>query len=243
MPTTNTIRAITVAVGTFASTVAGLPVLAQEAPPLIYGVQIEQLEYRFGDATDVMAWDGDAVIGRDEVKFRVQSEGEYARRSDSFETLENQLLVQAPISDFFDAKVGVRFDTPSGPDRTYGVIGIQGLAQQWFEIDADLFLSENGDGSARLDAEYELLITNRIILVPSTEINVAFSDDREIGIGAGLSSAELGLRVSYDLIDRAVAPYAGVFYERSFGETANLARAEGEDRDALFFVVGTRLLF
>ncbi|MCB1807253.1 MAG: copper resistance protein B, partial [Candidatus Competibacteraceae bacterium] len=104
-------------------------------------------------------WDGDAFVGTDEWKLRLQSEGEYIKGPDVFETLENQLLVQRLVSDFFDIKAGVRFDTPDGPDRTYAVIGIQGLAPQWFEVDADLFISEKGDVSARLDVDYELLIT------------------------------------------------------------------------------------
>lgn len=99
-----------------------------------------------------------------------------------------------------------------------------GLAPQWFEVDADLFVSETGDGSARLDVEYEGLLTNRLILTPSLELNAAFSEDREIEVGRGFSSAEIGLRLSYDLIDRAVAPYIGVAYERKLGKTADFAK-------------------
>jgi copper resistance protein B len=126
-------------------------------------------------------------------------------------------------------KAGFRVDTPNGPDRSYSVLGLSGLAPQWFEIDADFFVSEKGDTSARLDAEYELLITNRLILTPSAEINVAFSGDHEIGVGSGISDIEAGMRLSYDLIDRRLSPYFGVVYERKFGQTEDLAKAEGED--------------
>jgi copper resistance protein B len=135
----------------------------------------------------VAAWDGDVVVGRDEWKLRLQSEGEYERDESAFETLENQLLLQRPILEFFDIKAGLRLDTPEGPDRVFGVLGLQGLAPQWFEVDADLFLSERGDFSARLDVEYELLITNHLILTPSVEVDFAFSEDRGIGVGSGLS--------------------------------------------------------
>ncbi len=217
---------------------------AQEKAPLFYyGVSAEQLEYRIGRHSDVYAWDGDALAGTDDWKLRLQSKGEYVKDSSAFETLENQLLLQAPISAFFDAKAGIRYDMPRGYDRLYGVLGVQGLAPQWFEIDADLFLSEKGDVSGRLDAEYELLVTNRITLTPAAEIDFALSDDREAEIGAGLSTVELGLRLGYDLIDRSVSPYLGMHYERSFGNTASYRRAEGEDVDDLFFVIGTRLLF
>jgi len=97
--------------------------------------------------------------------------------------------------------------------------------------------------TAFLDAEYEALITNRIILTPSVEADLPFSQDAEIGVGAFGPSIEIGARLSYDLIDRAVAPYIGVHYERSFGDTADFAREDGGDDDAVFAVVGLRLMF
>ena len=212
---------------------------AAEKP--IWGIQVEQLEYRIGDETDVAAWDFDALYGSDELKLVFRSEAEYAVQARGFETLENQIRLQTPISDFFDAVVGFRADTPRGPNRYSAVIGLHGMAQQWFEIDADLFLSDKP--SIRLEAEYEGLITNRITLVPSIEVNLPLVDDHEIGVGAFGAKVEVGLRLSYDLVDRLISPYVGVHYERSFGETANLARREGEDAGAFFVVIGTRILF
>ncbi|MCB1741920.1 MAG: copper resistance protein B [Gammaproteobacteria bacterium] len=218
-------------------------VQAQEKNPIFHGVNFEQLEYRFGDDTDVVAWDADALVGTDEWKFRIQSKAEYETRPDIFETLEHQFLVQRLWSDFFDLKAGIRLDMPKGPDRVYGVIGIQGLAPQWFEIDADLFVSENAAVSARLDSNYELLITNHWILTPTVEVDVGFSDDEEIGLGAGLRKAEAGLRLSYDLVDRSVAPYVGIHYMHLFGETRQLARNDGEATEDLFLTAGVRLRF
>ncbi len=216
---------------------------AQEPPPLLYGVQIEEFEYRLGNGPDQLAWNADAFVGSDIWKLRWQSEAEYLLDDDDFERLENQLVVQRLATDFFDAKAGVRLDTPSGRDRLYGVVGLHGLAQQWIEVDADLFVSEKGDVSTRLDAEYELLVTNRITLIPSAEINVAFSDDEEMEVGSGLSTIELGARLSYDLLDRSLAPYVGVAYERSFAQTADFKRADGEDTDEIFLVLGMRMMF
>lgn len=220
------------------------PVQAQEKELIFYGVQMEQLEYLQGDQSEnLLVWDGDAFVGTDELKFRWLGEGEYDTDRGVLEKMENRLVLQKPISTFFDLKAGVRLDTPEGTDRWFGVLGVAGLAPQWIEIDADLFVSETGDASARLDAEYELLITNRLILIPSAEIDIAFSEDREIGIASGLNSVELGIRLSYDLLDRAISPYIGVVYERKFGRTADFAREEGEDTSAWFGVVGTRLIF
>ncbi len=216
---------------------------AQEPPPLLWGVEIEELEYRLSRGEDLIAWDADAFVGGDVWKARWQGEAEYEIDASAFERLENQFVVQRLATDFFDVKAGVRFDTPEGENRSYAVVGLHGLAQQWFEIDTDLFLSEKGDFSARLDAEYELLVTNRWILIPSAEINVAFSDDAAMGVGSGLSSTELGMRLSYDLVDRLIAPYVGVSYERSFGKTADFKRGDGEDIDEVAAVIGLRMLF
>ncbi|MFP6747468.1 MAG: copper resistance protein B, partial [Alphaproteobacteria bacterium] len=110
-------------------------------------------------------------------------------------------------------------------------------------VDADFFIAETGDASARLDVEYELLLTNFLILTPSAEINAAFSSDREAGIGSGLNDIEIGLRLGYDVIDRRFSPYTGIVYERKFGQTKDFAEAEGEDTEGWRFVIGARLMF
>ena len=231
-------------IGVILSTLSISPSLAQQKGLLIYGLQLEELEFRRGDeGEELFAWNGDAFVGTDEVKLRWLGEGEYDTATSKFEGLENRLVLQWPISPFFDIKAGFRVDTPNGPDRSYSVLGLTGLAPQWFEIDADFFVSEKGDTSARLDAEYELLITNRLILTPSAEINVAFSGDHEIGVGSGISDIEAGMRLSYDLIDRRLSPYFGVVYERKFGQTEDLAKSEGEDFEGWRAVVGTKFMF
>lgn len=237
-------RRIVFAAGLLAAALTNAPTSAQEKDFVSYGVQVEELERRWGDGGErLAAWDADAYVGTDELKLRWIGKGEYDTRSDKLEKAENRLVLQAPVSDFFDVKAGIRADTPKGPDRWYGVVGVTGLAQQWIEIDADLFLSEQGDVSARIDAEYEVLLTNRLILSPSADLDFAFSDDRAVGKGAGLSRAEAGLRLRYDLVDRALSPYVGAVWERKFGRTADIARHEGEDVEAWVFVAGVRLIF
>ncbi len=230
---------------------AGVPATSQELkydnpgkdPYIYYGLSIEQLETRIGESGHSLVWDGDAFVGTDEVKLRLRSAGEYSLDESLLENLEHQALVQTPVSDFFDAKVGLRYDSPNGKNRGYAVVGFQGLAPQWFELEGDLFLSEKGDLSARLEADYELLLTNRLILIPTAEIDLAFSDDEGVGNGAGLNSIATGLRLSYDLVDRTIAPYIGVNYERIFGQTRDFAKEDGEDTDQTTFVMGVRLLF
>ncbi|GGY60405.1 hypothetical protein GCM10007071_03800 [Marinobacter zhanjiangensis] len=134
-------------------------------------------------------------------------------------------------------------DTPEGPDRVHGVAGLTGLAPYWVEVDTNLYVSDEGDASADFEAEYELLFTNYWILSASFETLVAFSEDREIGVGSRLNSTEVGLRLSYELIDRAFSPYVGVVHERKYGDTADFAEADGGGAEAWFAVIGARIMF
>lgn len=214
-------------------------------PKNFWGIQFEEFEYRYDDDSGdkLGVWDGDIFYGTDEYKFRWLTKGEYEKETSDFSTLENQFVIQAPISDFFDAKVGLRFDTPEGENRSYAVIGLAGLAPQWFEVDLNFYISEKGDTSADIDAEYELLLTNRLILTTSLAADIAFSNDVDIGSGSGLNSTELGLRLSYDVIDRSFSPYIGVVQENLYGKTADLAEDESESTDELFFVLGAKITF
>ncbi len=151
------------------------PVSAQKTDLIYYGFQLEEFEHRRGDAGEkLLVWNGDAFIGTDELKLRWLSQGEYDTKGSKLESVENRLVLQAPVTDFFDVKAGIRADTPKGKSRLYGVLGLTGLAKQWIEVDADLFVSDKGDASARLDAEYEMLLTNQITLTPSIDLDVAF---------------------------------------------------------------------
>ncbi|WP_228160658.1 MULTISPECIES: copper resistance protein B [Marinobacter] len=224
------------------------PVVAAEPDPhtarYFWGIQFEEFEYRYSDSDEeVASWDGDAFYGTDELKLRWLGKGEYGIDERAYETLENQLVLQTPISDFFDAKAGVRVDTPEGPDRTYGVLGIAGLAPYWFEIDASLYFGEGGQAMTELDVEYEWLLTNRWIVNMGLDATYAFSEDRAIGIGRGLSSTELGLRLSYDLIDRTLSPYVGVVHEKAYGDTRDLAREDAESTEEWYAVAGVRWMF
>lgn len=209
-----------------------------------WGVKFEELEYRHSDDNEELGvWNADFFYGTDDLKVHWLSKGEYAIEDKAFEGLENQMVGQIPISRFFNAKAGVRFDTPKGPDRAYAVLGVTGLAPQWFEIDTSLYVSNEGEASVELDAEYELLLSNYWILSATLDATAAFSEDREIGIGKGLASTEIGLRLSHDLISRAFSPYVGVVHERKYGDTADFAEAEGGGTEGWLAVIGARIAF
>ncbi|TGN40431.1 copper resistance protein B [Marinobacter confluentis] len=227
------------------------PALAQQDPAkktqtakTFWGVSAEKLEYRYSDSDEELAAvEGGAFYGTDELEFHWLFSGEWEEAHNAWESLENQFVAQIPVSDFWDAKAGVRVDTPEGTDRVYSVLGLTGLAPYWFEVDTNLYVSDEGDASVDFEAEYELLITNYWILSATFESLVAFSEDREIGSGKGLNSTELGLRLSYDLIGRAFAPYVGVVHERKYSDTADLARDSGGSTEDWFAVIGARVMF
>lgn len=228
--------------GALASALPVTPTTAAELDDQIYTFfQMDQNEYRLSDEDDAYAWEAQGWIGTDYDKLAVKTEGVQVIDG-SLEEAEVQVLYSRLVTGFFDAQVGVRYDFKPDPDRAYAVLGFQGLAPQFFEIDTALFVSEEGDVSARLEAEYELLITQRLVLQPVVELNIAAQEVEELGIGSGLTDIEVGLRLRYEIM-REFAPYIGVNYERDLFNTADFTREEGEDVDDLSFVAGVRFFF
>ena len=136
----------------------------------------------------------------------------------------------------------MRQDSGEGPDRTWAAFGVQGLAPYWFDTEATFYVGQRGRTAARVQFEYEELLTQRLVLQPKFEVNLYGKDDPQRGIGSGLSDAELGVRLRYE-VRREFAPYIGVVWRQRFGRTADFARAQGEPADDLQFVVGVRLWF
>lgn len=207
-----------------------------------YFLLADRLEYQSNDGAPALLFDGQGWWGTDRDKLWVKSEIHRDFEAGRFEEAELQALWSRPFSRFFDFQAGIRHDFVRGADRTFGVLGVQGLAPYWFEIDAAIFVSGEGDVSARFEAEYDLLLTQRLILQPRTELNFAVQSVEEVGVGSGLSTAEIGLRLRYEF-SRQFAPYVGVNWERAVGETADFARAEGENVGAVSAVAGVRMWF
>jgi len=205
-------------------------------------VSIDRLEARIGEGRDGFAWDGIGFwYGTPLDKLVVESEGE-GEFGDGIERAEVQVLWSHALNPWFDVQAGVRTDFQPGPDRAWLALGIQGLAPYWFEVDATAYVSNEGEVTARVEAEYDLRLTQSLILQPAAEIELSLQDAPEIGLGSGLSSVEAGLRLRYEIVPE-FAPYVGVQYERAFGDTARFARAAGEDAGGWAFVFGIRSWF
>ncbi|RIV84014.1 copper resistance protein B [Aurantiacibacter xanthus] len=211
--------------------VSGLPV---------YWFQADRAEYRVRGGQDGYLWDVQGYYGGDLDKFWFKSEGE-GNFGGELESAELQGLWSHAIGPWWDLQAGVRQDF-TGPERTHAVVGIQGLAPYLFEVDAAAFLSTSGDVTARFEAELDQRITQRLILQPRAELNLAAQDIPELGVGAGLDSAELGLRLRYEFT-RQFAPYVGIEQEWKVGSSADFARAADEDPSVTNFVFGVRFWF
>ena len=152
------------------------------------------------------------------------------------------MLWGKPVDAWWDLVAGVRQDIGAGPDRTWLALGVQGLAPYKFEISATAYLGDGGRSAASLEAEYEVLLTNKLILQPVVEATLYGRDDPALGIGSGLSEVEAGLRLRYEF-RREIAPYVGYEWSRQFGKTADFARDAGEPVQDHHWVAGVRFWF
>lgn len=198
-----------------------------------------ETDYGAGQEGPVASWDLDGWVGTDENKLWLKSEGE---RSDGhLEQAEFWALYSRNIAEFWDAQAGIRHDTQP-TSTTYLALGVEGLAPYFFETEAHLFVSDEGDITARLREENDFLLTQRLILQPYAEINLSAQDVEEQEIGAGFTDGEIGLQTRYEFT-RKFAPYIDLRYERKFGETASIAEDEGEGKDDFVAALGVRFMF
>ncbi|MDI1294750.1 MAG: copper resistance protein B [bacterium] len=204
-------------------------------------LMLDRMEYRAQQGTDGYAWKGEGWIGGDINRLAFKTEGEGAIGG-PLERAEVQALYSRAITPWFNLEAGVRQDFRPAPQRSYAVVGIEGLAPYWFEVGAQAFVSDQGDAHLRLEGSYDQRLTQRLILQPAAEVNIAAQDVPELGIGSGIADIELGLRLRYEFV-RAFAPYVGVNWERKLGDSADYARATGKRASATSIVMGVRFWF
>lgn len=219
---------------------AGLPgnAMADMAP---FGrIMLDKLEAVSGDGERGQNIETEAWYGGDYNKAWLKADGE--RRSGQLEAMRTELLWDRTFSPFWSTQLGMRHDTGGGPSRSWLAAGVRGLAPYWFDVEATAYWRAGGEFAGRVQVAYELLFTQRVILEPELELNVQNRSDRLRGMGTGLTNAEFGLRLRYE-IRRQFAPYIGVTWSRKFGSTATLARESGDDRKTLQAVIGLRVWY
>ncbi|CAN5510928.1 copper resistance protein B [soil metagenome] len=198
-------------------------------------------EYQIRDGKDGYRWDGEGWFGGDINRLVIKTEGEGTIR-EGIDSAEVQALYSRAIGPYFNLQAGVRHDFQPSPTRTYATVGFEGLSPYMFEVGGAAFVSEKGDVLGRLEGYYDQRITQRLILQPRVELNLSAQDVPENRLGAGLTNAELGLRLRYEFV-REFAPYIGVSYDAKTGRTADFARADGKGTTSTSFVAGVHFWF
>ena len=205
--------------------------------PLLVSVMLDQFEVRDSSGDKPVVWQAQGWVGKDLDKFWFKTEGE--RLNGKTEEAELQALYSKAIAPYWDFQIGAKRNFQPSPSRNWVAVGFQGLAPYFFEIDVSLFIGESGRSSLRLEAEYEFLLTQRLILTPEIEMNFFTENDPDTSTGSGLSKVESGLRLRYE-IRREIAPYLGINWSKLSGNTADFANTEGEQTDDVQFLIGIR---
>lgn len=206
----------------------------------LFWVQGDRLEYRAREGEDGYLWDVQGYYGNDTDKIWIKSEGE-GSFGEAIEQAEVQALWSHAIGPFFDLQAGVRQDF-HGPERTHLVVGAQGVAPYFLEVDIGTFLSNKGDLTVRIEGEYDHRLTQKLILQPRAEINLSAQDIPELEIGSGIDSIEAGLRLRYEITPE-FGPYLGIEQEWKLGGSRDFAIADGEDPGVTNYVIGVRFWF
>jgi copper resistance protein B len=187
---------------------------------------LNEFEGRFNGSNPEFRWDGQGWVGTDYDKLWIKSEGTL-QSNGTLDDGQQQFLYSRAITTYFDLQGGLRSDLDSRPTRNWAAFGIQGLAPYFFDLDLTGYASGQDHLAAKLEASYDLLITQRLILQPQIELNLYSKADPARLVGAGFSDIDTGLRLRYEF-SRKLAPYLGVVYEGRFGQSASYARRLGE---------------
>lgn len=206
----------------------------------VFWFQGDRLETQARKGDDAYVWDIQGYYGNPTERFWFKSEGE-GEWGAAPDDAELQALFSKAFKPFWDIQAGIRQDF-AGPDTTHAVIGVQGLAPYMFEVDAALFLSHRGDFTARIEAEVDQRITQRLILQPRIEANLSAQDIPMLGVGAGLDQIEVGARLRYEF-RREFAPYIGIEQSWRTGAGADFARVRGDAPSTTSFIAGIRFWF
>lgn len=223
---------------------AAFPVLARghaaHREMVHYYVLVDEFEWRSGGDRATVTWDTKGWIGRDVNRFWFRTEGE--GKEGRPRAANVHALFGRAISPWWHAVAGVRQDVRPGPAQTWAAVGLHGLAPQWFELEVTAYLGASGRTHLRFETEYQLLLTNRLVLQPKVEFEAYGKPDQDHGFGRGVSTVDAGLRLRYE-IRRELAPYVGIAWSRSLFGTADLAEAAGEAKSAVRLVSGVRVWF
>lgn len=201
---------------------------------------LNELEYRFENGEDPLAWSAEMSLGTRTRQLWLVSEGgsnhgvlgEHELRAYYSHALGRESALIA----------GWRGDLKPEPDRDWALLGLETLGPWEIEATLTAFAGQHGRSALRLELARGFEFGRAWLLVPELKANWHGHNDPEQGAGSGLSTVELGARLAYTMTP-SLAPYIGVIWERPFGTTADLAEADGEGGSNSQFLVGFSLQF
>lgn len=220
-------------------TLDAMPFYSDESHNL-YSLLVDRLESVTTAGNAAMTYDLQAWVGQTYNRALIRAEGEM--QNGLSENARTELLWAHAITPYWDSHLGVRYDSGSGRGRGWLAFGVQGLAPYWLYVEATAYVNEQGRMAFRTELEYDVLITQRLILQPRVEANFYSKNDAVHGLGNGLSNIEAGVRLRYEF-RREFAPYIGVEWASTVGNTANYAKANGNTVDETRFVAGIHFWF
>ena len=207
---------------------------------LLGALLVDRLESATNRGSTAMTYDWQAWFGNTDNRALIRAEGNI--EGGTFKDARNELLWAHAITPYWDTQLGVRYDSGQGTDRGWLAFGVQGTAPYWIYVEATAYVNEQGRTSFRLETEYDLLLTQRLILQPRIEVNVYSQKDVSRYVSSGVSDFSGGVRLRYE-IWREFAPYVGVEWASKFGSAADNLRANGDNAEGTLFVAGARFWF
>ena len=229
-------------VPTAADIAAAFPALQhhsmEHAPAINHYLLVDRLEGWDNAGGSGQAWAVTGWWGSDTQRLWLRSEG---TRAHGHNEGSIDLLYGQATGPWWEAVAGVRHEHGSAP-RTRAAFGLPGLSPYTLETHLTALVGGTPRLALEAEVEYSVLVTNRLILQPTAELNFYGRNDPQRGIGSGLADSEVGLRLRYE-VRREFAPYVGFTWHRSYGQTAQYARDEGEDASQWRWVAGVRLWF
>ena len=153
-----------------------------------------RVEKRLTSVAPATEWATSAWIGGDTTRLRLESSGViddagHIDNEGGTKGIDNRFFYSRAISDFWQAKGGVQFTVfDQGVTRSGFMAGVEGLAPYGIHADAVLGVSQTAVVSARLEATYDVLLSQKLIAQPF--IGVSF--EQFTGSTAGFVAAEGG---------------------------------------------------
>lgn len=184
-------------------------------------------------------------VGTDENKLFIIADYTKAESEKSEQSLA--ALYSRNIADFWDVQAGVNYrynpDREVDKEQFEGVVGFHGMAQYFFETDADLYVGQDQQWRFVLETERDLLLTQKLILQPYLEMEWVLRDESKYAAKTGLADAEVGIKTRYEIVKNRVMPFIDVGYGYSKGRKETDWQTASDSKTGWVYGAGLSLKF